>query len=312
MSQRRRGFTLVELLVVIGIVALLISILLPALNKARKQALLVQCMSNEKQIGQAMLQYSIANKGAVVPCTIYSNTGGSGQPRDCWGALLIVDRLLPNPNVRFSTSGSANTASVLVCPAVRDILSAVNTASSIAIDGFERDQSVVLQLASGSTPALVVEYGYGINGCCNAPAAELQQTPGNHSWVDVPSTSFVITGDDPEFPPIKKVTQFKYSSQTVIVYDGIEWNEMNSNASPIGMTRISGGRHGSNFSPSKPFDTGICNVLFMDWHVESVPRKQLPTGTAPFPGGAASADAQFTGTRAQMRSSYIWTTDQQP
>src|SRR5689334_15578053 len=61
-SARRAGFTLVELLVVIGIIALLISILMPALSKARKQALNANCMSNLRSIGQALQIYAAENK----------------------------------------------------------------------------------------------------------------------------------------------------------------------------------------------------------------------------------------------------------
>ena len=75
--RRRPGSTLVELLVVIGIIAALIAILLPALNRARESARRIQCANNVRQLTMAWLMYANDNKGRI--CS--SNTQGA-PPND--------------------------------------------------------------------------------------------------------------------------------------------------------------------------------------------------------------------------------------
>lgn len=95
--RRVRAFTLVELLVVIGIVALLIAILMPALGRARKQALAVKCAANLRSIGQAMAMYvqrfdhypscmmgNLRGRGpAIWPVRLRPFTGGEQGVFDC-------------------------------------------------------------------------------------------------------------------------------------------------------------------------------------------------------------------------------------
>ncbi len=109
-----RGFTLVELLVVIGIIALLISILLPSLSRARQTAQLIACQSNLKQIGTALYMYN-NDDGKLPwgqPSSRYDNNG-----QKIWDGFLHVWPILLNPYLGGGTSGQGVwTSKVYQCP----------------------------------------------------------------------------------------------------------------------------------------------------------------------------------------------------
>jgi len=98
--QTQRGFTLVELLVVIGIIAVLIAILLPALQRARAQANAVKCASNLRQLHHFATLYSTENSNWMLPCNMYRSRWEAGD----WYGILA--RLYFKANLAATTGTS--------------------------------------------------------------------------------------------------------------------------------------------------------------------------------------------------------------
>jgi prepilin-type N-terminal cleavage/methylation domain-containing protein len=120
--HRARAFTLIELLVVIGIIAVLIAILLPALNAARRQANTAKCASNMRQLALAVLSYTVSNKNALPPALVSADAADATSPYPdgwYWAAELVKQHYIDAPNIFIGTTitKTYDSNSVFQCPA---------------------------------------------------------------------------------------------------------------------------------------------------------------------------------------------------
>jgi prepilin-type N-terminal cleavage/methylation domain-containing protein/prepilin-type processing-associated H-X9-DG protein len=287
MSSIRQAFTLVELLVVIGIIAILIAILLPALQSAREQAKATQCLANLRQIGQGMAMYSNEFRGYVVPAWIqrfnsFSGSHNGGRGEENWATLLVVrgylrsvsqlDLVPPAPGEALpgDTAWDNDTSggnSVFRCPNGVDRKaeppSSIDPLSKKDMTNayFWRRQSQLYAgtgaASQGNSP--MIDTWYGANGI--TPSAANMRAEQNQEPFPMRVVAHVRSTDQIFGGPLLKTAQIRKSAELAVIYDGFFLHDWNTN-------RISA-RHARGKQT---------NILFADGHGASVDSASLPTG----------------------------------
>jgi prepilin-type N-terminal cleavage/methylation domain-containing protein/prepilin-type processing-associated H-X9-DG protein len=251
----RKAFTLVELLVVIGIIAVLIGILLPSLQKARQQAATAKCLSNLRNVGHAILMYAQDNKNVLVPGYIANETGGS-RGIENYATLLVGMKYLPAPNQDqdWDDETKADEA-VFRCPAglepKHEIPGPWPASPTDGIGAYAwRRMSTTAGPAVWAATGVIVDTWYGINMIDNVSSAQSKLFP---------FRKFKLNDDKTLLGQISKYNEFKNASSLTIMFDGLRW--MDGDVNRVNF------RHNSNRT---------ANFLFVDGHAESLNISVLP------------------------------------
>ena len=173
--QRKKAFTLVELLVVIGIIAVLIAILLPALTAAKAQANRLKCASNLRTLGQVAFQYAYDNKGWIPRNCDYDN-----PLMPSWVDLLArnMKKQLPPPPIGMMYTQGYDISAVPFYARITE-----GEIGGLGVRWQEREAARNFPLAPGARPersSVVVPTSHvgttgGVPGASPAPASDQLQ-----------------------------------------------------------------------------------------------------------------------------------------